>query len=121
MVNKQVKNRVFAMRFLCFLYCINLLLLIVVDCDYLMVFTCTSAECIVFIAIPQRDEVEVKGSLSVPGGICKPMVQCCDHSTLCRGDAGDDARCGLDARLNAVFDVESYVGHGLLSFYLEVW
>ena len=27
----------------------------------------------------------------------------------------------LDADHNAVFDVESYVGHGLLSFYLEVW
>ena len=48
------------------------------------------------------------------------MVQCCDHSTLCRGDAGDDERCGLDARLNAVFDVESDVGHGLLTFDVDV-
>lgn len=51
------------------------------------------------------DEVEVKGSLSVPGRVCKPMVQ--------RDDLWRPER-------YAVFDVESYVGHGLLTFDVDV-
>ncbi len=48
------------------------------------------------------------------------MVQCYGLSLVYWGDAGDDERSGLDAGLNAVFDVESDVGHGLLTFDVDV-
>lgn len=48
------------------------------------------------------------------------MVRRYDLSMLCRVNDGDDDRCGLDAGLNAVFDVESDVGHGLLTFCVNV-
>ena len=64
--------------------------------------------------------MEFKGCLSVPRWVCKPMVRRYDLSMLCRVNDGDDDRSGLDAGLNAVSNVESDVGHGLLSFYVDV-
>ena len=34
---------------------------------------------------------------------------------------GNDDRCGLEAERNAVFNVESDVGHVILTFYVDVW
>ena len=48
------------------------------------------------------------------------MVRRYDLSMLCWVNDGDDDRCGLDAGLNAVSNVESDVGHGLLFFYVDV-
>ena len=34
---------------------------------------------------------------------------------------GNDDRCRLEAKRNAVFNVESDVGHVILTFYVDVW